>query len=149
MKPIFLIFLLVSNLLAAAESSTIMRLRSKAEQGLAGAQFNLGEMYANGYGVPKDLRIAADWYRKSAEQGYGEAEFGLGMAYLQGLGVAKNEVEGFAWIAIAAPTGGVSMVKFHEKLLRSLDGAVIAAGHARSKELIAQIKKRKRAKAAE
>jgi TPR repeat protein len=50
-----------------------------AEQGDAEAQFNLGVMYANGEGVPKDDVEAVKWYRKSAEQGYALAQFNLGV----------------------------------------------------------------------
>ena len=48
-------------------------LRRAAEQGNAAAQANLGRMYANGQGVPKDYAEAARWYRKAAEQGHTEA----------------------------------------------------------------------------
>jgi len=44
-----------------------------AEQGLPLAQYNLGVMYYNGQGVPKDYAEAAKWYRKAAEQGLAEA----------------------------------------------------------------------------
>ena len=41
-----------------------------AEQGNESAQYNLGNMYANGRGVPKDDAEAVRWYRLVAEQGY-------------------------------------------------------------------------------
>src|SRR5262249_174687 len=37
--------------------------------GLAGAQHNLGVMYAKGHGVPQDYAEARRWYRRAAEQG--------------------------------------------------------------------------------
>ena len=40
-----------------------------AEQGHASAQFNLGNRYANGEGVPQDYAVAMKWYRLAAEQG--------------------------------------------------------------------------------
>ncbi len=40
-----------------------------AEQGLANAQFNLGNMYENGRGVLQDYKTAVKWYRLAAEQG--------------------------------------------------------------------------------
>ena len=48
--------------------------RKAAEQGLEGAQCNLGIMYENGYGITKDLDEAVKWYRKAAEQGNAEAK---------------------------------------------------------------------------
>ena len=41
-----------------------------ADQGLAGAQFNLGIMYANGRGVVEDDAEAVRWYRLAADQGH-------------------------------------------------------------------------------
>ena len=38
-------------------------------QGHAGAQCGLGEIYAEGKGVPQDKRIAKDWFRKACNGG--------------------------------------------------------------------------------
>ena len=46
-----------------------------AAQGYAGAQYDLGELYASGNGVAKDLHAAEMWYRKAAEQGYADAQY--------------------------------------------------------------------------
>lgn len=43
--------------------------RKAAEQGHANAQYMLGLMYDNGYGVMPDYEEARKWYRKAAEQG--------------------------------------------------------------------------------
>jgi len=40
-----------------------------AEQRHADAQYNLGLMYANGQGVPKNYKTAVKWYKLAAEQG--------------------------------------------------------------------------------
>jgi len=48
-----------------------------AEQGFAKAQFNLGRMYANGKGVPKDYEQAFYWYTQAAEQGDADAQNAL------------------------------------------------------------------------
>jgi len=150
MKRIFLTLVLLPLLLAGAEtdSEPIANLRKKAEQGLAGAQSNLGEMYAHGYGVTKDLAEAARWYRKSADQGFGEAALNLGMFYLQGQGVAKDETEGLAWIYVASRKGNVTLVKFREKVEVRVGPAVTAAAQQRSKELMALIEANKKAKTA-
>lgn len=52
-----------------------------AEQGNAEAQFNLGLIYYNGDGVPRDDPEAAKWYFKAAEQGHIEAQLNLGVMY--------------------------------------------------------------------
>ena len=52
------------------EAEGVRWYRMAAEQGLAGAQFNLGVMYDNGRGVLKDEAEAVRWYRMAAEQGH-------------------------------------------------------------------------------
>ena len=44
--------------------------RKAAEQGIAEAQFQLGNCYFNGEGVREDKTEALKWFRKAAEQGY-------------------------------------------------------------------------------
>ena len=48
-----------------------------AEQGDAKAQYNLGQMYYEGQGVPQDHKEAVKWYRLAAEQGDPDAEYHL------------------------------------------------------------------------
>ena len=43
------------------------------------AQFNLGQAYKLGRGVPADLAQAEDWYRRAAKQGHLQAEDNLGL----------------------------------------------------------------------
>ncbi len=43
------------------------------------AQFNMGQAYKLGRGVPVDLRAAEDWYRKAAEQGHLQAADNYGL----------------------------------------------------------------------
>ena len=48
--------------LGLAENRGIEQLRQTAEQGHAPAQYNLGHMYADGEGVPRDCREAVKWW---------------------------------------------------------------------------------------
>ncbi len=48
-----------------------------ADAGNAQAQFNLGVMYVQGEGVPKDDAKAVKWYQKAAAQGHADAQFNL------------------------------------------------------------------------
>lgn len=80
-------------------------LRPLAEQGNAGAQYNLGAMYDHGYGVPQDYAGALTWYRKAAEQGYANAQFNIGVIYQQGHGVPLDYVEALKWYRKAADQG--------------------------------------------
>lgn len=53
--------------------------RPLALAGDADAQFNLGQAYKLGRGVPADLVQAEDWYRRAAKQGHLQAEDNLGL----------------------------------------------------------------------
>jgi len=82
-------------------------LQPLAQQGHAGAQFYLGNMYANGTGVKKDINKAMQWFHKAAEQGYATAQWFLGWAYLNGerVGIQKNADEAAIWFLKAAKQG--------------------------------------------
>ena len=54
--------------------------RLAAEQGMAGAQYRFGVMYAEGQGMAQDDRESVRWFRLAAEQGNTEAQAGLGLA---------------------------------------------------------------------
>jgi TPR repeat protein len=101
--------------LAAAEQGdfvTALRLwRSLAEQGDADAQYNLGVMYSNGDGVPRDYAEAMKWHRKAADQGNGNAQFNLGFMYDLGRGMPQNYIEALKWYSLAA-NQGVAIAQF-------------------------------------
>ena len=80
-------------------------LRSLAEQGDVGAQYNMGVQYAIGEGVPKDVQEAVKWYRKAAEQGYFLAQASLGWWYTKGEGVRQDYQEARKWYRKAAKQG--------------------------------------------
>ena len=76
-----------------------------AKQGYVLAQFGLGWMYSNGYGVLEDNREAAKWYRLAAEQGDTSAQYNLGWMYANGDGVTENDREAVKWYRLAAEQG--------------------------------------------
>jgi cell division septation protein DedD len=57
--------------------------RGLAEKGNADAQFNLGQAYKLGRGVPADLGSAQSWYEKAAVQGHEQAQANLGLILFQ------------------------------------------------------------------
>lgn len=69
------------------------------------AQFELGLMYSNGYGVAKDDRLALNWYRKAADQGHINSQLALALAYRKGQGVEKNGAQVVYWCRKAAEQG--------------------------------------------
>ena len=73
-----------------------------ADQGDANAQFNLGLMYANGRGVPRDYAQAGKWYRLAADQGTARAQCDLGGMYENGQGVPQDYVQAHKWFNLSA-----------------------------------------------
>lgn len=76
-----------------------------ARAGNAAAQRNIGQLYRLGLGVPKDLKVAANWYRLAADQGLSRAQANLGVMYLRGEGVERDPVRAASWFAKAAEQG--------------------------------------------
>ena len=76
-----------------------------AVAGDADSQFGMGQLYANGYGVPLDDAQALDWYTKAAEQGHGDAQCQLGVMHANGWGVPMDETEAMRWYKLAAENG--------------------------------------------
>lgn len=76
-----------------------------AGAGYASAQFNLGNAYRDGQGVPQDHAQAVAWYREAAGQGYADAQLNLGYAYGLGQGVPQDVVQAVAWHRRAAEQG--------------------------------------------
>jgi uncharacterized protein len=57
--------------------------RPFAIAGDADAQYNLGQAYKLGRGVPVDPKMAEDWYRKAADQGHDKARDAYGLQLFQ------------------------------------------------------------------
>ncbi len=76
-----------------------------AEQGNAGAQYNLGQMYRKGKGVPQNDKTAVKWYKLAAEQGHASAQSNLGAMYGDGQGVLQDYIRAHMWFNIAASSG--------------------------------------------
>ena len=94
-------------------------LRLAADQGDAGAQFNLGLMYDLGRGVPQDYAQAVKWYRLAADQGYAWAQNNLGNMYELGQGVPQDYVEAHKLFNLAAAS--VSSGDTRERAVKNRD----------------------------
>jgi len=79
--------------------------RPLADRGDAEAQYYLGWLYANGYGLRIDPMTAAGWWKQAAASGHAEAQFALGLAYSAGEGVGKNDEMAVHWYRRAADQG--------------------------------------------
>ena len=81
-------------------------LLARANAGDAAAQVQVGESYAAGKGVERDLKLAAEWYRKAAEKGSVAGQIHLAELYRDGgQGFARDMAQAAAWYRKAAEQG--------------------------------------------
>ncbi|MDI1302615.1 MAG: tetratricopeptide repeat protein [bacterium] len=78
-------------------ATALKNLAPLAESGDPAAQFGMGQMYLNGWGVRKNEAEAARWMQKAAAQGNTGAQKILASMYRYGLGVAKSPEEEKKW----------------------------------------------------
>ncbi|MHB0973042.1 MAG: tetratricopeptide repeat protein [Thiobacillus sp.] len=78
---------------------------TRAEQGDAHAQLQLGLRYAEGDGVIQNDKEAAKWFALAAQRGLTEAQYRYGLALLQGRGVLQDYRAAFTWIEKPAKRG--------------------------------------------
>ncbi|MDJ0833790.1 MAG: SH3 domain-containing protein [Gammaproteobacteria bacterium] len=76
-----------------------------AQAGDSEAQFNIGWMYHNGYGLRIDDETALYWWLQSAASGFTDAHFALGDLYANGQGVEQNSAIALGWYISAALKG--------------------------------------------
>jgi uncharacterized protein len=81
--------------------------RLAALQGHAGAQTNLGRLYATGQGVPQDYTEAVRWFLMAAKSGNAVAQTMTGNMYLEGHGVRQDYAVAADWFWKAAEQGEV------------------------------------------
>jgi TPR repeat protein len=86
-------------------SAAVALFQQAAAQGHADAQYNLGQCYHNGDGVPKDMAKAAEWCGKAAAQGDAKAQYNLGDCYYNGDGVPEDKAKAAEWWGKAAAQG--------------------------------------------
>lgn len=82
-------------------AKAIAEWRGPAEAGEPDAQFNLGQAYKLGRGVPVDQTQALSWYRKAAASGHEQAQALLGLMLFQG----GQREEAMTWLRKAADRG--------------------------------------------
>lgn len=76
-----------------------------AKCGSALAQNNLGALYGEGHGVPKDEVEAARWYQASASQGHSTAQANLGWFYWTGTVFQRDQDEAERYFRLSAAQG--------------------------------------------
>jgi hypothetical protein len=92
--------------------------RPLAEQGDADAQFNLGQAYRLGRGVPLNLGTAESWFERAAATGHVDAETTLGLLLFQN----GDHAEGLKWLKKAAEQGEPRALLVYGTALYNGDG---------------------------
>ncbi len=65
------------------------------------AQYNLGRLYLDGIGAPKDPRLAARWLTLAAQKGQYQAQAVLGAMLFKGRDVPRQAARGLMWLTLA------------------------------------------------
>lgn len=79
-----------------------------ADQDHALAQFNLGQMYSLGHGMPKNDALGLMWIRRAAVGGDAGAQFELGSRYArtsvrgEQMDAIESRIEAYKWFSLAA-----------------------------------------------
>ena len=117
MRALFLMTLLVALAFPSGQAPASPRidipaeelhtLRTQANQGVAEAQTNLGLLYYDGRGVPRDYTQAREWFEKAAPQGDANAQYNLGVMYDFEKGVPQDFEKARRWYEKAAAQGHV------------------------------------------
>ena len=98
MKPFVAAVAVLVALVVGVQAQTFIvdAQRALAEQGDAGAQYNLGVMLSDGRGAHQDYTEAVRWFRLAAEQGHILAKYNLGRRYYFDNGVRPVGPQRFA-----------------------------------------------------
>ncbi|MSU23142.1 MAG: hypothetical protein EXS32_04880 [Opitutus sp.] len=125
-------------------ASPVDELRIMAEHGNDRAQNDLGQMYVDGDGVPKDGAVAAKWLRRSAEQGNVVAQTNLGLLHANGAGIPHDEIEALAWFNLAAAAGDSAALKYQAIAAQRVGRQGTLAAEQRTKIIHVEIEARKK-----
>lgn len=102
------VLLVIATCVAAGQNGpNYAALQQQAASGNPQAEYNLGQCYANGRGVPQDYAEAARWFHKAAEQGLVVAQNRIANVLLYGYGVTQSTTEALEWFQKAAEHGDV------------------------------------------
>jgi len=128
-KLIFILFMFIAPAQAVEQTSAsssvendymwqerFKNVMSKAENGIAKAQYSIGEMFEKGRGTQKNIKQAFGWYEKAANQRYTRAQFKVAYLYYKGMGVKKSSNKAFKNFKTPASKGNVRAQYYLGKL---------------------------------
>ena len=91
-----------------------------AQRGDPVAETDVGIMYYEGLGVPRDRVEGVKWFKSSAKQGTPGGEVDMGIAYATGEGIRQDRVQAYMWFNLAADQGSASAVRYRDQLTPGL-----------------------------
>ena len=101
----------------------------EAQAGNSTAQLYVANMYRRGYGIPRDLAMAVQWYQRAAQQNEPSGMYNLGVHLRDGIGISADQEAATQWFERAAQRG-------HTAAMLNL-GLRIFAGKGRARDPIA------------
>ncbi|MDH3429607.1 MAG: hypothetical protein OEQ14_06285 [Gammaproteobacteria bacterium] len=104
---LFILILASTALMAQGGTGTLDTYRDAAKLGDPVAQFNVGLIFYEGRGVPKDHEKALKWFRQASKKGNPAAQYYLGLFFDKGIGVEKDPEKAEKWYRLAAEKGYV------------------------------------------
>ncbi|XP_053679655.1 uncharacterized protein LOC128730606 [Anopheles nili] len=94
------------NLELGEYASAVSHLKLGASHHHAGAAFNLGICYEQGYGIPKDMRMAMECYQLAAKRSHPQAIYNLAVFHARGYaGLRPNRSMAKKYFVAAAELG--------------------------------------------
>ncbi|HZP92500.1 MAG TPA: tetratricopeptide repeat protein [Burkholderiales bacterium] len=122
-------------------AKAVAEFKPLAEQGHADAQFIMGRLYHEGYGVPRDQVEAAKWFRRAAEQANSSSQYYLGLMYEKGEGVQKDLVAAHMWLSLSKVNPPNRRDRYYtQEIIDKLEKKMSAEDVARAKKLAAEWK---------
>lgn len=102
-------------------------IRPLADHGDADAQYNIGWMYLNGYGLRVNDALALEWWQRASKQGHIEASFSIGMLYSLGEGrVAKDLDLAIDYYLLAARNEQEDAIALLQSMMMRNDKAILS-----------------------
>jgi TPR repeat protein len=91
----------------------------EAQAGNSTAQLYVANMYRRGYGIPRDMAMAMQWYQRAADQDEPSGMYNLGVHLRDGIGVSADQEAATQWFERAARKGHTSaMLNFGLRLFK-------------------------------
>jgi TPR repeat protein len=124
--------------LTSAQDHLVQKDYERALAGDSKAQFEMGERFYQGLGVPRDYAQALAWFQVPAHHGHTRAQYMLGIMFFLGRGVAADAAEAYKWLILAAQQGDEEARATKQKIAAKIHPDARAEGVRRATELAGQ-----------